>query len=94
MPGKILTCCYCGARSMFAPGPQHTLACGTCGAPLKAQKPRPQAKPRAVHPERSGAAAVPLKVRKEPKKTKKKRKKSLFKKVMSEAFDVIEDIFD
>lgn len=98
MPGKILTCCYCGARSVFAPGRQARLACETCGAPLKDQKARPVPRSKPVKPERIGAAAVPVKVKPEKplkqSKKKKKRKKSLFSKVLSEAFDVIEDIFD
>jgi hypothetical protein len=97
MPGKILTCCYCGARSLFAPGAGATLSCETCGAPLKVQKARPAVRERTVKPERTGAAAVPVRVKPEKphkKPKKKKRRKSLFRKVLSEAVDVIEDIFD
>lgn len=94
MPGKILTCCYCGARSLFAPGAGATLSCETCGAPLKEQKPRPLAKPKTVRPDRSGGAAGPVKAKKSARKAKKKRRKPLFRKVLSEAFDLIEDIFD
>ena len=98
MPEKILTCCYCGVRSIFAPGRQAALVCETCGAPLKDQKARPVSKAKPVKPERSGAAAVPVRMKSEKPlkkgKKKKKRKKSLFSKVLSEAFDVIEDIFD
>lgn len=44
--GKIVSCCYCGVQSRFVPqgkggGEISALVCGTCGAPLSAQKARP-----------------------------------------------------
>lgn len=83
-----------------------SLACGACGAPLKnlkmlrcdrqgvaAERRKPtKSKGRgaygAVSNGHSKAAF------KEPKKSKRKKRKSLFKDWLEDAFDVIEDIFD
>ncbi len=74
---------------------QHTLTCGTCGAPLRRLKMLPTAaaspkaaithQPRAVKP----AYAKPAK----PTKKRKKRK-GFLRKFAEEAFDLVEDIFD
>ncbi|WP_420916550.1 hypothetical protein [Pseudophaeobacter leonis] len=89
------------------------LTCGTCGAPLAAQKARPlqpgkgaclvtpagdaaaKAKPRVKKTKSAagfGARQKPVKV-KSGKKSRKKGK-SLFHKLVSEAVDLVEDIFD
>lgn len=74
---------------------RHELACSSCGAPLHDLK--------MLRKERSGdRETVPAnRVRTRPpaqpryeKPKKRKRRKSLMKKVFEEAFDVIEDIFD
>lgn len=85
------------------------LVCSTCGAPLNAQKIRPLApgKGAKLPTDRSDTSipATKAKSYKSPKpgymsspkplkKKKTKKKKGLFYKVVSEAIDVIEDIFD
>ncbi len=81
------------------------LICETCGAPLAAQKARPLCPGKgAKTPSAAPMPAVPYKVSHQPKPNKQagkpiksrkpKKRKSLFQKVLSEAFDVIEDIFD
>ncbi|UWR27544.1 hypothetical protein K3757_06320 [Sulfitobacter sp. S223] len=70
----------------------HTLTCGACGAPLQQLKLLPVA----AAPVRPAISHQP-RVRKLPKAkpTKPvKRRKSLFRKLAEEAFDLVEDIFD
>lgn len=118
--GKILSCCYCGVQSTFLPGgkQQHrqqgrvvaALVCGSCGAPLAAQKARPLSPGKGAALPVSPATAGKLKPRKsksypkgqngfearsKPSKVKpRKKRKTLFQKLMSEAVDLVEDIFD
>lgn len=76
----------------------HTLTCQSCGAPLSALKalpvPQTQAAPAAV------SHQTPAKIRKLPKarpvKSTRKRKKgkTMWRKIAEEAFDLVEDIFD
>ncbi|MEE2633601.1 MAG: hypothetical protein VX940_04805 [Pseudomonadota bacterium] len=86
-------------------GGVSSLVCGTCGAPLSAQKARPQTPGQgakapagvsgaAPRPKVSHQPAPDKPLRKPVKAKKPKKRKSLFQKMMSEAFDVIEDIFD
>lgn len=99
---KIATCCYCGTRAalVLAGEERHELACSSCGAPLHDLKMLPK---RSQH----GAASVTVSARAtpkpthpkqphpKPKKVKKRRKrKGLWRKVMEEVWDEIEDIFD
>ena len=89
-----MTCCYCGTRAaLVLDRGRHELACSACGAPLHDMKmlrrdPAPDARPRLDVP-----PARPPKYRAAPQKPVKRRK-GLFRKVLEEAFDVIEDIFD
>lgn len=113
--GKILSCCYCGVQSSFLPGHAKkvtgglsTLVCGTCGAPLAAQKARPLAAGKGASLPHRGADAVGTGTKarknkagkasysvKKPAKVKpRKKRKSLFYKLVSEAADLVEDIFD
>jgi hypothetical protein len=113
--GKIVSCCYCGVQSRFLPGsgrggsPVSVLICGTCGAPLAAQKARPlqpgkgaclvggggDAKAKAKPKVKKGKNAEGAHPRQKPIKVKsRKRRKSLFHKLVSEAVDLVEDIFD
>lgn len=107
MPTKIATCCYCGTRAILtlAGETRHELACARCGAPISALKRLPAAN---VRPETSPAPqpravaepaqATDVKAKKKPMKRKKpgrsKRKGLRLGKVLEEAWDVIEDIFD
>ncbi|PWR01651.1 hypothetical protein DKT77_16115 [Meridianimarinicoccus roseus] len=89
---KIATCCYCGTRAalVLRGETRHELSCASCGAPLHEMKllkgaARPVHAPdRAPHPQRHPG----------PKRPKKRKRKSLSRKLLSEAFDLIEDIFD
>ena len=102
-PGdRLLTCCYCGARSILpAGGGEKRLVCHGCGAPIREierlrqhSRARPSGgkkKPAIPHPaERPGAHAEPDR----PSRRKKgKRRKGIGKRV-SKAFDGLEDLFD
>lgn len=93
---KIATCCYCGTRAalILRGKVRHELSCANCGAPLhdlkmlradhSGRRDRPKAAPvRRTHE----ALAI------DPRRRKKKRK-SLKRKLFEEAWDILEDIFD
>ncbi|WP_171239712.1 hypothetical protein [Ruegeria sp. HKCCA5491] len=90
-PSKIATCCYCGTRAaLVLRGKQrHELSCSSCGAPLHDLKMVPKRKLSDSKPVRNAA-----KTQHPYKNKKKKRKKGLFSRVLDEAWDVVEDIFD
>ncbi|MCT8159857.1 hypothetical protein [Pseudoruegeria sp. SHC-113] len=95
-PTKIATCCYCGTRAALVLTGQerHELACSGCGAPLHNLKVMPVAKPSAdLHHQRPLHAQPSYHKSKKPKK-KNKKKKSPARKLFSEAFDLLDDIFD
>jgi hypothetical protein len=90
---KIATCCYCGTRAalVLRGETRHELSCAACGAPLhnlkamKADRPRDAPRgPLAGHQARHAGPARPH----------KRRRKSLSRKLLSEAFDIIEDLLD
>ena len=89
---KIATCCYCGARTalVLKGRVQHELACGTCGAPLHEMKglkaDRTRERPRVM----PASHDMPVKL----KKYRRKKRKSLARKMLSEVWDVLEDIID
>ncbi len=89
---KIATCCYCGTRAALElrGGARHELACSNCGAPLHELK---RLKSHAL-----GAREVtrPMVERRSTKRDKprKKRKRSLSQRFMSELWDTAEDLFD
>ncbi len=89
-PSKIATCCYCGTRAaLVLKGKQrHELSCSSCGAPLHDLKMVPKRKLSESKPARDNAKYH------RPYKNKKKKKKGVFSRVLDEAWDVIEDIFD
>lgn len=99
---KIATCCYCGTRAalVLKGNDRHELACSNCGAPLHDLKMLPigggRRTARAATPTRPTPKAVhPKQPHPKPSKVKKKSKrKGLWKDIMDEAWDVIEDIFD
>jgi len=64
---------------------QHELSCSSCGAPLHNLKMMPKAKI---------AKAAQQDAYKKKSGQSKKKKKSLFSRVLDEAWDVIEDVFD
>ncbi|WP_074735493.1 hypothetical protein [Ruegeria halocynthiae] len=88
-PHKIATCCYCGTRAalVLKGKQQHELSCANCGAPLHNLKMVPKVK----LAERPTQGYKPAR---KYKKYKKKKKRGLFSRVLDEAWDVIEDVFD
>ncbi len=91
---KIATCCYCGTRAALAlkGDMRHELACAQCGAPLSKMK-MLKAEPQATMT--SGRPAVDHRLRPEKSRPKKvSRKKTLKRRVLSEIWDAVEDIFD
>ena len=100
---KIATCCYCGTRAalVLSGKTRHELTCSGCGAPLhdlkmlRADKAgaRETVSPRQPRP-KPAAATRPARPAKPAKRKKGKRRKGVMSKVLEEAFDLIEDIFD
>ena len=103
-PTKIATCCFCGARTALKlDSGRHELSCASCGAPLrdlkmlhKEPQTAPQPRKAVSHqpkvrrfPEKAAAAAY-----KKAKPRKTKKRKSWFKDVAEDLFDIVEDIFD
>lgn len=98
---KIATCCYCGTRAALILGKdRHELACSSCGAPLHNMKMLPigvgRVTARAATPTRPSPKPVhPKQPHPKAKKVKKsKKRKGLFRHLVEEAWDVIEDIID
>ena len=99
---KIATCCYCGTRAalVLRGKDKHELTCSNCGAPLRVLKMLPK------HPDQIAAPTVvssrPAKRQRTQKRAasgaksyKKRRKtKSFGKRMMSELWDVVEDVVD
>lgn len=88
---KIATCCYCGARAalVMRGSRRHELSCQTCGAPLRMMKNFPM--PAQPAPQPRPAPQAP---RKAPPPPRKRKGKSFGRRVFSELWDVIEDVFD
>lgn len=106
-PTKIATCCHCGSKAALTlDAGRHELACANCGAPLHDLKMLPQRqKEPATRPRQRAAVSRAAKVSKFPAKHKAheaqkrkpkkvKRRKSWFKDMAEEVFDLVEDIFD
>ncbi|WP_170477292.1 hypothetical protein [Ruegeria conchae] len=87
-PHKIATCCYCGTRAalVLRGKQQHELSCSSCGAPLHNLKMVPKVKLVDRPVQKSRPAHY--------NKKKAKKKKGLFSRVLDEAWDAIEDVFD
>lgn len=94
---KIATCCHCGRRTLLQKTANggHELACASCGAPIHVMKPlRPrQAEAAASHAPVRQPAKVGGKTR-TPKGKKSKRRRPFWRKVVSEIWDEVEDLFD
>lgn len=96
---KMVTCCYCGARDVMrvGKGARVTLSCLTCGAPVRkmetvktdAPTPPPAETPKKVNRHRRPKHFEAIKRR-------KKKRKSIFARVLDELDDVfdLDDIFD
>jgi len=107
---KVATCTYCGHRAALVLRGErsHELSCASCGAPLHDLKMlKTSAVDEAAHrpiPKKGRKAkgdvhATPLaiwekQIKGDPRKRKKKNKKSLSRRLLGEAFDLLEDIFD
>lgn len=95
-PTKIATCCYCGTRAalVLTGRDRHELSCSGCGAPLHDLKMLKVDRKGDREPlqTRSGAGYKTPKPKK--KSHKKKKSKPRFGKLLGEAFDIIDDIFD
>lgn len=89
---KIATCCYCGTRAalVLRGDVRHELSCAACGAPLHNLKSLPVEQLR--QPSRPAAPPSAKPVR--PPKTRRKKRKSLSRRMWSEMIDLIEDIID
>ena len=66
---------------------RHELSCSGCGAPLRDLK--------MLRADKTvGAAPAPVRRQKPVKRKKPKRKKGFMTRVLDEAWDLVEDIFD
>ncbi|WP_372836819.1 hypothetical protein [Puniceibacterium confluentis] len=96
---RIATCCYCGARAalILRGEVRHELSCAACGAPLQDLKRLPVRGPQpgGAKPHRTRPAGVPAPGRAcKDKRKKVKRRKTLGRRFLDEAFDALEDLFD
>ena len=102
-PIKLVTCCYCGARSTLVLAPGERLLCHGCGAPInhiaplqpdveKRRKKRSGPKPAIPHPAERGREHLP-KDRPVRRKKGKRKKRSIWYHI-GEAFDDFDDILD
>lgn len=95
---KIATCCYCGTKAalVLRGNDRHELTCSNCGAPLRSLK---------MLPKHSAPAAAPARpvprqrVEKYPESRaerprKRKKSKGFGRRVMSQIWDVVEDVVD
>ena len=104
MGKKIATCNYCGTRAVLVfDQARHELTCSACGAPLHDMKFMPQPvenKPKKASKPKPGKRAAAASVGaagwgfKDRKTKKKRKKKPMFRRVLEDIFDEIEDIFD
>jgi len=99
---KIATCCYCGTKATLVLGglETHELTCSNCGAPLRSLKmlrKDSMAGRAAPHGPRKAFGPKPVRkshgYRDDPRK-KKKKPKSLRRKMLSGLWDVVEDVVD
>ena len=93
---KIATCCYCGTRAapVLRGHDRHELSCSNCGAPLHVMKMLPATKAPAPEPHKR-PYTPPHPERQQVARPQKRRKgKSFGRKVFSEIWDIIEDVFD
>jgi len=110
MGPKIATCNYCGTRAaLVLDQGRHELSCSACGAPLHDMKFMPQqedARKKTGRPVGAMPGGPRRKVQvdwteerrlalgERARRKPVKRRKSFGRKVLSEIWDVVEDIFD
>lgn len=98
---RVATCCYCGTRAtlVLKGKDRHELSCSSCGAPLHNLKKLRSDRPvfdSPVKPAHGHMARPTAKMQVKSKKVEKrqKKRKGLWARVLDEAVDAIEDIFD
>ncbi len=93
---KIATCCYCGTRAtlVLAGHRQHELACAACGAPLHNLKALKVERDPGQIQAPAHASESPKPKRPARKRKKARKRRSVGRKILSEAFDLLEDVFD
>lgn len=99
---KIATCCYCGTKAalVLRGKDKHELTCSNCGAPLRTLKMLPKQSGQATSPaatharpaKRARVETYPAYRAARPKKRKKS--KGFGRRVMSEIWDVVEDVVE
>ena len=94
---KIATCCYCGTRAalVLRGKDRHELSCANCGAPLhdlKMLRRDHDGQAGLVKPSR--LRGMPQVSGRPPRPRKQKRRKSFKRRILEEAWDLLEDIFD
>jgi transcription initiation factor TFIIIB Brf1 subunit/transcription initiation factor TFIIB len=108
MGKKIATCSYCGTRAVLVlDRVRHELTCSACGAPLHDMKFMPQPH-ETKKKDQLGSKAKPKKKPQDlhslaghagwfsqgKKSVKKKKRKPMFRRVLEDIWDEVEDIFD
>lgn len=95
---KIATCCYCGLRArLVLDEGHHELMCRSCGAPLHDMKSLPvqsDGSKRKAQKHSRPIASRDDPHRHERSKKKPKKRKSAARWFLSEAVDILDDIFD
>lgn len=100
---KVVTCCYCGARSTLSAEGGQRLVCHGCGAPLKRiealspkSMPRPGASagPKPARPHRAERPGEHHWKDRPARRKKGKRRKGGLLHRLGKAFDELEDIVD
>ena len=104
-PLRVITCCYCGARSTLPGKERHRLVCHGCGAAItriedlhpgleRQKKSHKHHKPATPHrAERPGEHSDKDRPSRRRKGKYKKRQKSIWHR-LSDAVDDFDDIFD
>ena len=102
-PLRVITCCYCGARSTLRREGGERLVCHGCGAPvrrieavLSKPKPRPGASagPKPATPHRAEKPGEHHWKDRPARRKKGKRKRGGLLHRLGRALDDVEDIFD
>lgn len=96
---KIATCCYCGTRAalVLTGREHHELACRSCGAPLhqmKRLRAAPESRPAETFRRPSRGRPGAHDGKEMPSKRKRGKRKPFGRKLVSELWDIIEDIID
>lgn len=100
-----MRCCYCGARSILAPGAKRLVCCG-CGAPItviealepppKKAKGKTKGKPKPAVPHAAERPGQHAETDRAVRRKKGKRRKGVYQRFLAaiDDFDDLEDLFD